>query len=80
MTHVQYRPCLVQHLDNSSLIDNIAEGHRRTPYFIDYLDELNISYDQAFSIMNKFKLEKILNKHFSKPKEDKEANHVKNNK
>lgn len=66
MTHVQYRPCLVQHLDKSSLIDNIAEGHRRSPYFIDYLDELNISYDQAFSAANKFKLERLLNKYISK--------------
>jgi hypothetical protein len=66
ITHIQYRPCLVQHLDSKSLVNNLAIGYRRTPYFIDYLDELNISYDQAFSIMNKFKLEKILNKHFSK--------------
>lgn len=66
MTHIQYRPCLVQHLDNNSLIGNIARGYRRTLYFIDYLDELNISYHQAFSAANKFKLERLLNKYISK--------------
>jgi len=42
------RPCLVQHLDTSTLIQNKCLGNRRTPYFIDYLDELNIVYDEAY--------------------------------
>lgn len=45
---MQYRPCLVQHLDNNSLVHNIY-GKRRTPYFIDYLDELNIDYENAIN-------------------------------
>lgn len=56
LTHMQYRPCLVQHLDNDSLIGNVAKGYRRTPYFIDYLTELNIGYDEAFNIENRDKL------------------------
>lgn len=65
LSHVQYRPCLVQHLDNNSLIGNDTNGYRRTPYFIDYLEELNIDYSVAFSKQNKQKLERLLSKQFS---------------
>ena len=43
---VQYRPCLVQHLDMDSLVENSPHS-RRTPYFIDYLKELDITYGDA---------------------------------
>lgn len=46
ITVLQYRPCLVQHIDNSSLVNNMF-GTRRTPYFIDYLKELGITYEDA---------------------------------
>ena len=46
MTHIQYRPCLVQHLDFKSLIGN-RENSRITPFFIDYLEELGITYDDC---------------------------------
>lgn len=39
-----YRPCLVQHLDTGSLINHDLPEMRRTPYFIDYLEDLKLSY------------------------------------
>lgn len=60
ITHVQYRPCLVQHLDKDSLVGNMAQGHRRSPYFIDYLEELNIDYSSSFKEENRNKLENLL--------------------
>lgn len=43
-----YRPCLVQHIDNYSLLQQKQkDGLRRTPYFIDYLEDLNIPYEDA---------------------------------
>lgn len=65
LSHVQYRPCLVQHLDDTSIVGNNTTGYRRTPYFIDYLEELNIDYGVAFSKENKPKLENLLAKQFS---------------
>lgn len=61
LTHIRYRPCLVQHLDGKSLIGNRDSG-RMTIYFIDYLDELNISYEEANEQKNVLKLRyKLLN-------------------
>ena len=59
---VQYRPCLVQHLDTNTLLFEKTFGRRRTPYFIDYLDELGISYKEAFKYRKE--LIKLMNKHF----------------
>lgn len=43
-----YRPCLVQHIDGYSVLKNVEmNGRRRTPYFIDYLEDLNILYKDA---------------------------------
>lgn len=58
--HVQYRPCLVQHLDNDSLVGNVAHGLRRSPYFIDYLNELGVNYENAFEIKNRDRLFALL--------------------
>lgn len=55
MTHIQYRPCIIQHLDGKSLIGNSNSG-RMTVYFIDYLDELNITYEEARKQENRLKL------------------------
>ena len=44
---ITYRPCLVQHLDNGSLMSHNRSFSRRTPYFVDYLDELGITYEEA---------------------------------
>lgn len=42
-----YRPCLVQHLDHFSLItrSKVLINSRVTPYYKDYLDRLNIDYN-----------------------------------
>ena len=61
--HLRYRPCLVQHLDNDSLIQSGAHTIcRQTPYFEDYLNELGIRYEDAFSNENRKKLQDLLNR------------------
>lgn len=62
--HVQYRPCLVQHKDIKSIIN--PQGIKRiTPYFIDYLKELNISYEDSWKKENKEKLLNLMNIYFN---------------
>lgn len=61
LPHVQYRPCLVQHIDNKSIISPGCHK-RRTPYFIDYLEELGVSYEEAYKY--KDKLVELLNQKF----------------
>ena len=60
--HIKYRPCLVQHLDKDTLIQHESHNPRRSPYFIDYLEKLEISYKEAYKY--KDKLVEILNKKF----------------
>lgn len=60
-TLLQYRPCLVQHLDDSSLVGN-RYGNRRSPYFIDYLEELNMTYEETQKEENKEKLIALMEK------------------
>ena len=62
LTHIRYRPCLVQHIDNGSLIGNTSVN-RNTPYFIDYLDELGMSYEDAIKTENKEKLMALMESH-----------------
>lgn len=64
MTNVIYRPCLVQHIDYSSLIQ-VCKHYmpRRTPYYIDYINELGIKYEDAYRY--KRELYKLLNEKFS---------------
>lgn len=62
--HVVYRPCLVQHIDNGSLIQDSSCPARRTIYFEDYLNELGIKYEDAYKYENKNKLYKKLNEQF----------------
>lgn len=60
LTHVRYRPCLVQHIDKESIIQKFHTKYARTTYyFIDYLDELNIDYKDANSVENRPKLLKL---------------------
>lgn len=61
--HIQYRPCLVQHLDFKSLIGN-RDNYRITPYFIDYLKELNLKYEDANNLKSKIRLTNMLLKDF----------------
>lgn len=64
ISHIQYRPCLIQHIDKKSLITNRCKSYsRQTIYFIDYLDELGITYDAANTEENKQKLEELKIKH-----------------
>lgn len=50
-----YRPCLVQHLSFDTLIHNkVCEA--RTDFFIDYLEDLNMTYEDAKTISNRNKL------------------------
>lgn len=60
--NVVYRPCLVQHLDFKSLVGNTSK-YRITPYYIDYLEELNIPYEKACFFVNLSKLYKLLEEH-----------------
>lgn len=67
--HIHYRPCLVQHLDTSSLIDKrIIPGLRVTPYFKDWLDEKGIKYEEALKHYKELQEKK---KEFIKKEEDK---------
>jgi len=65
--HLKYRPCLVQHLDNGSLIGNKSYS-RRTIYFIDYLDDASINYSQANLPKNRITLKYRLRRQFLKKK------------
>ena len=68
LTIISYRPHLVQHLDLNTLLFKEDTTHwRRSPFFIDYLKELNISYDEVNDHIDE--LTSIMNKHFSKIKE-----------
>ena len=62
MKHIQYRPVLVQHLDFKSLVGNTSK-YRITPYYINYLEELNIPYEKACFFVNLSKLYKLLEEH-----------------
>lgn len=53
-THIKYRPCLVQHLNFHSLLNHAIEC-RRTPFFVDYLDKLNLNYNA----LNKTNIKKL---------------------
>ena len=58
------RPCLVQHIDDGSLLKHYRAGRRRSPYFIDYLDQLGINNTEANTPENRQKLTEILEKQF----------------
>ncbi len=62
--HIQYRPCLVQHLDNGSLMNHNCKFSRRSPYFVDYLEELGISYEDAVKVENQVKLRNLMKEKF----------------
>lgn len=62
ISYVVYRPCLVQHIDFKSLISKSCERH--SPYFIDYLDELDIDYNDAGKPENKARLIALMKEKF----------------
>lgn len=66
-----FRPCLVQHLDTKSIISSlkpkkkgvyVAHGNRWTPYYENYLLDLNIDYDNE-GYEHRGELEKKLKEH-----------------
>lgn len=59
-----YRPCLVQHIDNGSLMGHYPSFERRSPYFSDYLDELGITYKEAETAENRKKLIDLMKEKF----------------
>lgn len=60
-----YRPCLVQHIDDKSLLNkHPVSKPRRTIYFIDYLTALNINYIDADTEENREKLTNYMKGHF----------------
>ena len=59
IAHITYRPCLVQHIDAKSTRDSWCAG-RNTPYFKDYLDEVGITMEEAFTQENLDKLNQLL--------------------
>lgn len=62
--HILYRPALVQHIDNNTLIQRSCPHSRRTIYFKDYLDALNIPYEEAYKTENQKRLQQLLNEQF----------------
>lgn len=59
---IEYRPCLVQHLDLDTYVYNIV-GTKRSPLFIEYLNELNFTLDEVDE--DKFKqLIELMNEKF----------------
>lgn len=57
--HIVYRPTLVQHIDALSTRDAQNLG-RNTPYFKDYLDEVGITMEEAYTKENQDKLKALL--------------------
>lgn len=62
-----HRPCLVQHIDDGSLMNHHSDKTpRRTPYFIDYLDKLNVKYEDCENHNVLIELKYALRSHFIK--------------
>ena len=69
------RPTLVQHIDNKSILDKRPVPiPRRTPYFIDYLEDLGISYEEAGTEENTKRLKEYMEEQFGNT--EKECNIV----
>ena len=62
MEIVEYRPHLVQHLDMDTNLFKFSSHTRRSRFFLDYLKELGISYEDAGK--KYFLLGKQMQKHF----------------
>lgn len=64
--HVIYRPCLVQHIDANTFIQQSTSNTRRCIWYKDYLDELVIDIKDSWSQEAQSKLKELLNEHFKK--------------
>lgn len=67
--NIVYRPCLVQHLDFKSLVGNVSKS-RISPFYINYLEEIEISYDDAHFVLNRAKLYKMLENHIEQKRKE----------
>lgn len=47
-SHIKYRPTLVQHIANSSILGHKNFMKWRATFFIDYYDDLNIDYKKGY--------------------------------
>ena len=73
--HYIHRPCLVQHMDIDSILQSPGFNNiRGTIYFKDYLDNLNIDYNDAYSYENKKRLTQQFIQHINSYKNKKEEN------
>lgn len=63
IAYLVYRPCLVQHKDLNTLIQR-KPMERRTPFFANYLDKLNIKYEDAYKKENLERLKEELKTSF----------------
>lgn len=66
MTHVIYRPCLVQHNDTKSILYGLFDKDvrtRTTLWFKDYIDELGVPYEKAYTQENLIKLAGMRRRH-----------------
>lgn len=72
-THIQYRPCLVQHLNFDSLLGHkVNHEGLRTIFFIDYLKELDIDYNNLTE-EDRIKLRRKMKIHLLKKKKEYES-------
>lgn len=62
--HIVYRPCLVQHMDNKSILQPENTKTRATIWFKDYLDEAGFDYNTAYTREKVERLKEIRDKHF----------------
>ena len=63
---LQYKPHLVQHLNPKSMIFDMKVSGRESIYFLDYLNELGITYEEAKDPLNQIKLTQIMKEDFEK--------------
>ena len=62
ISFLKYRPALVQHKDVRTLLKRKRRAKLQTLYYKDYLDELKITLEEAYSLENQQKLEELLEK------------------
>ena len=67
---IVYRPCLVQHNDFSSILQPTPTARRDTLWFLDYINELGVSYEEAYTPENVMMLQKIREEHVKKLTEE----------
>ena len=71
LTYYKFKPYLVQHLDyNSEIGNDKVVFRRRSPFFIDYIDDLNINYEDIFQAKNQIRLNEYMWEWFKKRKKE----------